>query len=56
MAKIKIVSHPFHVVPVLAGRNTKFANIGPELVGDVSRDVQHDCYPVKLISSNIFVI
>jgi hypothetical protein len=56
MAKVKVVSHPFQVVPVLTGRNTLLVDIGLELADDLSRDVQHECYPVKLISIKVVEI
>ena len=41
MTKIKVISHPFQVIPVLPDGNTLLTNIGRELVSELSRDLQH---------------
>jgi hypothetical protein len=37
-------------------RYTLMTDIGRELVGELSRDLQDECYPVNLISSKVVVI
>lgn len=56
MTKIKIVSHPFQVRPVLSRGNTLLTDIDRELVGELSRDLEHECYPANVISSKVVVI
>lgn len=56
MAKIKEVSPPFQVKPVLPGGNTLLTDIGHELDCELSRYLQHECYTVKLISSKVVMI
>jgi hypothetical protein len=51
MTKIKIISHPFQVV--LPGGNALLSDIGGELVGELSGDLQYEGYPASFIPSNL---
>ena len=42
MAKIKIISHPFQVIPVLPGGNTLLSNIFGDLTNNWCWNLEHE--------------
>jgi hypothetical protein len=56
MTKVQGISPPFQVIPVLSRGNTLLIDIGLELVGELSRDLSHEYYPVSMISSKTIII
>lgn len=53
---MKVVSHPFQVVPVLPVGNSLQSTKGRNVVGELRGDLQYVCEPVNSIASKNGII